>query len=152
MRKFVIALGALAVVAAAPADARMRAGMLTCDVEPGVSFVVGSNKAVTCRYKSIHGWQEAYRGRISRVGIDIGYTSGGKIAWLVYATTANDRGALAGQYGGASAEASVVAGVGANVLVGGLNRSITLQPISVGSQQGLDLAVAVSGLELNFVR
>ncbi len=57
-------------------------------------------------------------------------------------------GALAGTYVGASAEASVVVGAGANVLVGGSNRSFALQPLSVQGQVGLNFAVAISSLDL----
>ena len=156
MKKSIAALGALALIVvvapAAPAEARLRAGLLTCEVAPGVSFIVGSQKTMTCQYKSVRGWRESYRGRITRVGLDIGYTSGGKIAWAVYAPSQRGPGALAGVYGGASAEATIGGGVGANVLVGGFERSISLQPISVGAQRGLDLALAISGLELDFVR
>jgi len=154
MRKSVVALGALAltVLAAAPADARVRVGMLRCQVSPGVSFIVGSQKTLNCTYKSVRGYREHYVGRITRLGLDVGFTSGGKIAWAVYAAARRGRGALAGDYGGASAEATVGGGLGANVLVGGLNRSIALQPVSVGAQRGLDLAVAVSGLRLSLAR
>jgi hypothetical protein len=62
------------------------------------------------------------------------------------------RGALAGNYAGASAEATVGAGLGANVLVGGSNRTVALQPISVQGQAGLNLAVGVAGLELQPAR
>jgi hypothetical protein len=72
--------------------------------------------------------------------------------WAVFAPTNKIRGALAGEYAGASAEATVGAGAGANVLVGGSNRTITLQPISVQGQVGLNLAVGVAGLNLRTVR
>ena len=62
------------------------------------------------------------------------------------------RAALAGNYGGASAEATVGAGVGANVLVGGSNRTIQLQPLSVQGQTGLNVAAGVTGIELRWVR
>lgn len=150
--KKTIAAGALALAAlaaaAAPADARVRAGLLTCEVAPGVSFVVGSQKELSCTFKSVRGDREHYAGRISRLGLDIGYTSGGKIAWAVYAPSGPGPGALAGTYGGASAEATVGAGVAANALIGGFQRSITLQPVSVGAQTGLDVALAASALEL----
>jgi hypothetical protein len=153
MRKSVVVLGALALLLlAAPADARVRAGMLTCHVAPGVGFIVGSQKAISCAFQSVRGWREHYEGRITHVGLDIGYTSGGVVAWAVYAPARRVRGALAGIYAGASGEATVGAGVGANVLVGGFGNSITLQPLSVGAQRGLNLAVAASGLELHSVR
>jgi Protein of unknown function (DUF992) len=55
---------------------------------------------------------------------------------------------LAGEYIGVSAEETVVLGLGANALVGGSNKSIVLQPLSVQAQAGLNLAVGVTRLEL----
>jgi hypothetical protein len=149
MRKSVVALAALALlVLAAPAQARMRAGLLTCHVAPGVGYVIGSRKAISCAFDSVRGWREHYEGRITRFGVDIGYTSGGVVAWAVYAPAQRVRGALAGTYAGASGEATIGVGAAANVLVGGFRHSIALQPVSVGAQRGLDVAVGVSGLEL----
>ena len=54
----------------------------------------------------------------------------------------------AGDYVGASAEASVVIGGGANVLVGGSDQTITLQPISIQTQTGLNLAIGVAEFQL----
>jgi hypothetical protein len=147
------AMAALAVVVlTARAEARVRAGLLTCTVEPGVGFIIGSQKSVICNFKSVHGRGEHYSGHINRLGLDVGFTTGGRIIWAVYAPAKRGAGALAGVYGGASAEATVSGGIGANVLVGGFRRSITLQPVSVGSQTGLNVAVAVSGLELELAR
>jgi uncharacterized protein DUF992 len=150
MRKSIAVLGALALaaLAASPAQARVRAGVLTCEVAPGVSFIVGSQKSLACTYKSVRGWRERYGGRITRIGLDVGFTTGGRLVWAVYAPARPGPGALAGVYGGASGEATVGGGVGANVLIGGFQRSIMLQPLSVGAQQGLDVALAIGGLEL----
>ena len=57
-------------------------------------------------------------------------------------------GSLNGGYGGVSAEATVGLGVGANALVGGSNKSIILQPLSVTAQQGLNIAAGVASLQL----
>ncbi len=153
MKKSLVVLAALAaLMVSSSAQARVRAGMLTCQVAPGVGFVVGSQKSLSCTFQSVRGWSEHYQGRITRIGLDIGFTSGGVVAWAVYAPAQRKHGALAGVYGGASGEATVGAGVAANVLIGGFEHSITLQPVSVGAQKGLDLAVAVSGLELSPVR
>lgn len=154
MKKSVLALLGLAaagavVVAGGPAEARVRAGLLHCKVAPGVAYIIGSQKDVSCTFKSVTGRREHYTGTITRVGLDIGYTEGGEIVWAVYAPSRRGRGALAGTYVGASGEATVGAGVGANALVGGWRHSITLQPLSVGAQKGFDLAVTASGLELH---
>ena len=158
MKHLAVTMGALALAAtalsaaSAPAEARVRAGVLTCTVAPGVGVIIGSQKSLSCRFKSVQGRRENYRGQITRIGLDVGFTSGGQITWAVFAPAKRGPGALAGVYGGASAEATLSGGVGANVLIGGLRRSITLQPVSVGSQTGLNLAVAVSGLELETAR
>ena len=105
---------ALAAFAATPADARVRAGMLTCTVAPGVGLVLGSQKQVNCDFSSVQGWHESYWGRITRIGLDVGFTEGGSIAWAVYAPAEGGRGALAGNYGGATGEATIGGGLGAN--------------------------------------
>ena len=102
MKKFVGALAMLTLVGlAAPAEARMRAGMLNCTVAPSVGYIVGSQKAVTCRFNPVSGRAEKYRGRITKVGLDVGFTNGGQITWAVYTAAPAGRGALAGSYGGA---------------------------------------------------
>jgi hypothetical protein len=89
---------------------------------------------------------------IRRFGLDIGATRRGVLSWAVLSEGSVRRGSLAGSYVGASAEATVGAGVGANVLVGGSNRSIALQPLSVSGQTGLNLALGVGDFELRSVR
>jgi hypothetical protein len=153
MKKSFAVLGAIAfaALAVAPAEARVRAraGVLNCQVAPGVGLIFGSQRAVECDFRSRH-YREHYTGRITRIGLDIGVSSGQQIAWAVFAPARRGRGALAGSYVGATAEASLAAGLGANALIGGFQRSIALQPLSVGTQTGFNLAVAVSGLELGY--
>ena len=92
---------------------------------------------------------EAYVGVINSIGLDIGITAGGVMAWGVIAPTAGPmRGKLAGKYVGASGAIGVGVGVGANVLFGGSNRSIALQPLSVEGTVGINLSLGVSGLTL----
>ena len=131
------------------AQAAAKVGTLRCDVSAGVGAVVSSSKSMTCRFTPAPGGKdEIYTGAISRFGLDIGSTRGGRMVWTVIAPGSPARGALAGGYAGAGAEATVAAGIGANVLVGGSNRTITLQPLSVQGQTGLNLAVGVSSLTL----
>ncbi len=71
------------------------------------------------------------------------------MVWAVFTGTGGfGPGFLAGDYVGATAEATVAAGLGANVLIGGSGRTIALQPLSVSSQVGLNLAVGVANLRL----
>ena len=50
---------------------------------------------------------------------------------------------------GAAAEATVGAGIGANVLLGGTEGSIQLQPVSVEGQLGLNVAAAGATVTLH---
>jgi hypothetical protein len=157
MKKSFLALLGLAVagalvVANGPAEARVRVGLLNCKVAPGIAYIIGSRRDVSCTFKSVAGWSERYSGEMTRVGLDVGFTEGGEIVWAVYAPARRERGALAGTYVGASGEASFVAGLTGNVLVGGSRSSIALQPLSVGAQKGFDLAVTASGLTLESAR
>jgi hypothetical protein len=52
---------------------------------------------------------------------------------------------------GCPAEATIGVGLGANVLVGGSNQTVALQPVSVQGQVGLNLAVGFAELQLRFV-
>jgi hypothetical protein len=155
MRKSLFALAALAlagfVAAAAQAQsARVRVGALTCEVAPGVGLIIGSNKSMSCQYQSVDGWGERYSGNIIIIGADIGVTDSKTIAWAVWAPVAQGgRGALAGGYAGATAEVTVAAGLGTNVLVGGFQNSFMLQPVSVSGQTGANVAAGISGIQLN---
>jgi len=100
----------------------------------------------------VPGPTQAYSGTITKLRLDLGATDRGIIVWLVYAPTSLRAGELAGAYGGATAEATIGAGLGANVLVGGSNRTVALQPVSVQGQIGLNLAVGFAELQLRFVR
>jgi hypothetical protein len=49
---------------------------------------------------------------------------------------------------GATASATVGVGLGANVLIGGLDKSIALQPLSVEGNRGLNVAAGVGAISL----
>ena len=141
-----------AAVTAAAAQ-RVQAGTLACDISGGIGFIIGSQRTLNCSFApALPGPVEFYIGTLTKLGVDIGATSGGSMVWVVYAPTSRPAGALAGSYGGASAEASVVAGVGANVLIGGSNRTVELQPVSLQGQAGLNFAAGVAGIDLRWVR
>ena len=148
-----VPLAALAVagaLTAAPSQAQnVQAGTLVCDVSGGVGMIIASQRDMACTFNNSRGEPEVYVGRIRRFGLDVGATTGGQMVWTVLAPSGRySRGALAGTYSGASAEATVVAGLGANVLLGGSNRSIALQPVSLQGQTGLNVAAGVADLQL----
>jgi len=138
-----------ALAAPASADAAVKIGTLRCDVAGGLGLIITSSKEMRCFFSSSHGYREWYYGTIRKFGIDLGATSHGVLAWAVFAPTAGPRrGALTGDYVGADASVAVGAGVGANALVGGFDRSFTLQPLSVEVQSGIALAAGVASLSL----
>jgi hypothetical protein len=148
---FAVGVLALALMSAGPASAqRVKAGVLTCDVSAGIGLIIGSQKAVSCVFSpDLPGPQEAYVGSMTKFGLDIGITAAGIMVWGVFTNTiARGPGFLAGDYVGATAEATVAAGLGANVLVGGSDRTVALQPVSVTGQVGLNLAIGVADLSL----
>jgi len=150
-------LAAAAVVAmvatTAGAVERTQVGELRCDIAGGVGLVLGSQKDVNCTFvPSSRCRAEHYVGTLTRLGVDLGISNGAVMVWGVYAPTERHAGALAGIYGGATADASVGAGAGANVLVGGNDRTVELQPVSVEGDTGVNLAAGVAGLELHLAR
>ena len=149
------AAAAVAAVATIPADAqprRVQVGTLACSISAGVGLVVASQRNVSCNFQPDGGPPEAYTGTMTRVGVDVGFTTGGAMVWGVFADTNRYAGMLSGTYAGATAEATVAAGLGANVLVGGSNHSVALQPLSVQGQVGLDVAAGVGALELHLAQ
>ena len=152
MKSVAMALAAAAVLTVGAGEASaasVKVGVLECRVAPGVGLIVGSSKRLACTFTPTGRKAENYSGRISKIGIDAGFAKGGVIVWGVFAPTSGyQRHALAGHYAGASAQATLVAGLGANVLVGGSNKSFALQPFSLSGQTGVNLAVGVTGLEL----
>ncbi len=159
MRKRMIAVAAIALAAAAAlptvimAQGRAQVGTLTCDISGGIGMIIASSKDVTCMFTPANpGPREVYVGNIKKFGLDLGATAGGQMVWAVFAPTSLPFGALTGDYAGATAEATVGAGLGANALIGGSNRTVTLQPLSVQGQAGLNVAAGVAGLTLRPAR
>jgi hypothetical protein len=146
-------LAALAMAFAMPAFAQtrsIRVGGLTCNSGVRVGLVLGSRQDLECVFRSsVTGAQYTYRGKIRRIGVDLGVTRGGTLVWAVFARNSQiGRGTLRGNYVGASGNAALGFGLGANVLIGGSRRTISLQPLSVEGQIGINLAMTVARLTL----
>jgi Protein of unknown function (DUF992) len=156
IQALLVGAAALAVTATVPADAqprRVQVGTLACSISAGVGMVIASQRNVNCNFQpDQNGPPEAYTGTMTRVGVDVGFTTGGAMVWGVFADTNRYAGMLTGTYAGATAEATLAAGLGANVLIGGSNHSVALQPISVQGQVGLNVAAGVGALELHLAQ
>jgi ABC-type amino acid transport substrate-binding protein len=125
-------------------------GMLGCKVDPSIGFVIFGHQSMSCRFTQNPPFPtQLYEGALNTVGIDIGVTAGGALAWAVLAPSAGPpAGALAGEYVGASGDIALGLGAGVNVLVGGSGRSFALQPVSVEGSVAIDVTVGLSGLHL----
>ena len=150
-----LSLAALALVASvttASAQNRVEAGVLECRGET-TNFILGSITELGCLFRPEPGTGpvQRYRATIRRVGVDIGLTGEQALAWGVFAPTVQiGLGDLSGNYGGVAAGATVGVGLGANVLYGGSNNSIALQPLSVEGSVGLNVFAGLAGMALRF--
>uniref|UniRef100_UPI0035B06862 DUF992 domain-containing protein n=1 Tax=Aestuariivirga sp. TaxID=2650926 RepID=UPI0035B06862 len=113
-------------------------------------LILGGSEAASCTFQGPNG-TEYYKGRITQVGLDIGVTAGAIMSWAVFAPGQVGRGALQGDYAGATADAAFAVGLGANVLVGGSQQSIALQPVSVEGQAGVNVAAGLANFKLEYV-
>jgi len=161
MRKHIIVTLAALAASTLPAitatqQSSSKLGMLDCVVDGGTGFIIGSTKDVACTFTPANKEvaSEAYTGVVKKFGLDVGGTHKTVMQWLVLAPTekAYDPGALAGDYVGVGAEATVGVGAGANLLVGGSEKTFTLQPLSVQAQSGLNVAAGVTSFHLEAAR
>jgi len=159
MRRFMVLALALAGIAAtllvssahaqAPTN-RVRVGVLECRGGASIGFVVGSVTHLGCVLRVEGLPEDRYIATIRKVGLDLGITQETALAWGVFAPVARlAPGDLTGTYAGAQGSASLGVGVGGNVLVGGSNNTIALQPLSVQGQVGINVAAGLESLELS---
>jgi hypothetical protein len=136
----------------AGAASGVNVGSLNCKVSGGSGFIFGSTKTISCIFSRPDGTGERYKGEINKYGVDLGFTEGAYMIWAVFAPGQVKKGALAGEYVGVSGQASVGLGLGANVLLGGSNDQIALQPASIEGVQGLNVAAGFGELTLSAVK
>ncbi|WP_454624760.1 DUF992 domain-containing protein [Bradyrhizobium cenepequi] len=157
MRRFVLRAGTTIVMLAsviAGANAqqpvqRVRVGVLECRGGASIGFIVGSVTHLGCVLRVEGMPEDRYIATIQKVGLDIGITQETALAWGVYAPVSRlGPGDLSGNYAGAQGSATLGVGVGGNVLVGGSNNSIALQPLSLQGQVGVNIAAGLASLEL----
>ncbi|MDQ0349369.1 DUF992 domain-containing protein [Ancylobacter vacuolatus] len=141
-----------ATLAAAPASAqtkRVEVGSLACAGSKSVSFIIGSKRTLDCTFTTARGKKFGYEGSIRRWGLDLGVTGRNILLWTVLAPSKGVRSSdLDGTYVGVSGSVALGVGVAGNVLVGGSNKTIALQPLSVEGQTGVNVALGVGDLHL----
>lgn len=127
-----------------------RAGILSCDVSRGIGLFVVEKQTLVCTFTSEQGGRiDNYTGTIDQYGVTLGAVKAGHLVWAVLAaTTGVAKGELAGSYTGVGANASVGVGAGVNVLAGANERALSLQPLSVEGQAGINIAGGVTRVTL----
>lgn len=142
-------LTAMAASGAAFAQSDAPAGRLNCAVGSAIGLVVTSQRSMDCRFVPRRGPTQRYVGTVRSFGLDLGSIRGSAMSWRVYGPYARaPMGALNGRYAGASAGASIGSGAAATVLVGGVDNQVRLQPLSLQSSRGINVALGVTGFEL----
>ena len=153
MRRIIIPVITMLIASFAVAEAQqppmVRVGVLECRGGASIGFIVGSVTNLGCVLRVDGMPEDRYVATIQKVGLDLGITQETALAWAVYAPVARlGSGDLSGDYAGAQGSATLGIGVGGNVLVGGSNNSIALQPLSLQGQVGINIAAGLESLEL----
>jgi Protein of unknown function (DUF992) len=156
MRRFILLVGTAAtmlVAALAGANAQqpglVQVGVLECRGGASIGFIVGSVTNLGCVLRIDGRPMDRYVATIRKVGVDLGITQETALAWGVFAPVKQlGPGDLTGNYAGAQGSAAIGVGAGGNVLIGGSNNSIALQPLSLQGQVGLSVAAGLESLEL----
>ena len=128
---------------------RVQLGVLECRGGASIGLIVGSVTNLGCVLRSSGRPDDFYVATIRKIGVDLGITQETALAWGVFAPAKwVGPGDLAGNYAGAQGSAAIGVGAGGNVLVGGSNNSVALQPLSLQGQVGLSVAAGLESLEL----
>jgi hypothetical protein len=147
------AVGFMAFHGPASAQTGAPAGRLSCNVGAGLGLVVTSQRPMDCRFTPRRGPVQRYTGVVRNFGLDLGTIRSSTMTWRVYGPYARaPLGALTGRYGGATVGASAGVGASGNLLVGGNNGDVTLQPLSLQGSRGINIALGVTGFDLTPAR
>lgn len=151
MRPFLFAIIPAALIVSAPAFAatkHLEVGKLECNLSGNFGAILGAKEMTSCVFTpSAPGDTVKYTGTITEFGLDIGQIKAAKLVWLVDAVSEQSNYDLAGTYVGVEADASFGLGAGAYVLTGSQN-ALTLQPVAVDGEEGINAAVGVVRFDL----
>lgn len=129
-----------------------KVGELVCKQVKGsrLNLIIHSTADVKCEFKSTAGGTvERYKGETGvGFGVDLNFKEDEALVFAVFSADFKPGTyQLAGKYGGAGASAAVGAGVGVQALVGGNNRTVSLQP-AVSASTGVGASVGITYLYL----
>src|SRR5262245_57135435 len=154
-RRLLLATLAVAATFVEPAAAQTPqswtlAGTLDCKVDPNVGSTMPGHQSMRCLFTPTAPIpSEAYAGALNTSDQNVGISSGGVLGFAVLApTTGLSPGALTGEYVGVSGDVGIGVGAGPNVLLGGSNRTVALQPSSLQDSITLNVVAGLSLLKL----
>ena len=130
----------------------VKVGTLACEMSgEKTSLFITSRTPLTCTFSNGVG-TEKYEGETGiAFGVDMQWEENKELVFAIVALTSDYRigsYALEGTYVGAKGSAAVGIGIGANVLIGGGEKSISLQPVSLERSTGFGAALGVGYLSL----
>lgn len=143
--------------AIAEEKAGLEIGVLKCSVVPGsrVNLLIRSTADVSCTFNN-QGTLERYQGEAGiALGLDLSFKSDERMAFAVISATSNASPgsySLAGKYVGGQAAAALGVGLGAKVLVGAGDQSLSLQPLALETSKGLGASAGIGFLYIEKAR
>ena len=135
-------------------DAGVKVGTLKITVIPGSghNLIIRSSSDIEAVFTDSAGKTEHYIGEMGvKLGVDLTYKTEEQVGYLVFSPAADYKTgsyALEGKYFGTAASASVGAGVSARMLLGGFDKSFTLQPLALGVNKGAGASLGLGYLYL----
>ena len=123
-------------------------GSLNCSMASSAGFVFGSSKEFDCVLARNDGVGERFAGTIDKFGADAGFARDAKIVWLVFVVGQVTSGVIAGDYAVATTTGAARVGTGSNFLIGGSNKQVILQPLSIEGRAGLNAAAGIAEMRL----
>ena len=133
-------------------------GVKVCSLEiratPGTRYnlIIRSAVDVEAVFTDMKGNKEYYIGEMGqKLGIDLSHKTDEELGYLVFSVASDYKHgsyAMQGKYFGSKASAAVGVGIGAQVLIGGFEKSFTLQPIAVGGVEGIGASYGMGYLYL----
>jgi len=171
MQKFLVAAVATLTIGLSGAQAAMRvaplppmrpaelqaqqtmaqAGTLSCMVDRGLGYVVGSSRNATCVFDhpGANSFSESYDAKLSRIGVDIGVMPKQAMRWAIYTPGGvAEPGMLTGAHNGASTEAAIGVGDGGRVAFRQNGREIIFEQMQAPMAIGVSFGVGQANLEL----
>lgn len=148
-----LAAGSIMILQSGAVSADAKLGGLTCHriAGTGINLLIHSKADVRCTFEGSEGSKQWYVGETGvGLGLDLKWNKVQTLYFFALSSTvefAPEGDFLTGKYAGAKADAAVGVGVGAALLVGGSDRTASLQP-SVETSQGIGVAIGVGYLNI----